>query len=317
MILVLAAILLALDARAGAAESPPAGLQTRPATVTSLWRDVPSDPNLVRVDAIPGVTEPSALLLRDGFLYTISDSFSNVYRLGLANGRAHLAGTESWRLEGMPLGTDLEAVTQLDTGEVLLADEREGLIFVVRPFPRHVCAVWRTGIAGTCLVGRPNCGVEAMAVVPGRRLFVGREREPRAAYLFDLPEKPCEATTLRNRIYLTLPEEVGPDLSAATFDPVSGHLFIVARSRQRVIEMEVPPQTPGDTSPRPITVLGSFDYARTEDALDYPGLDFHQVEGIAVDEARVLYLVVDNNLRFSRSFGNSRPALLRFFPPTP
>jgi len=164
------------------------------------------------------------------------------------------------------------------------------------------------------LFGRPKCGVGAMGVVPGGRLFVAKEREPRGAYLFDLPPTPCAAASLAGRTYLKLPEEIGPDISAATYDAGSGHLLVVGRSNQRVLEFEVPDPAPGDRSPRPLILLGSFSYAATEDTLGYGGLLRHQVEGIAVDEKRVLYLAVDNNDRVSSRYGSRKPPLLRFFP---
>ena len=71
----LAAFLLALLA---------ASSQTRPSTVTSLWRDTPADRSRVRIDLIPDVTEASDLLLRRGSFYTVSDSFRMVYQLDFA-----------------------------------------------------------------------------------------------------------------------------------------------------------------------------------------------------------------------------------------
>jgi hypothetical protein len=154
-----------------------------------------------------------------------------------------------------------------------------------------------------------------MAVVPGGRLFVAKERETRGAWLFDLPETPCAAHTLTGRTYLKLPDEVGADISAATYDAASGHLLLVARSRQKVLEFEVPPPTPEDTSPRPLPLVGAFSFANTERALGYPaGLFYSQVEGIAVDANRVLHLMVDNNRQESSRFGDRRAALIRFFP---
>lgn len=185
---------------------------------------------------------------------------------------------------------------------------------MLAPFPEKVCAVWSTGVAGTCFFGRPNCGVEALAAVPGG-LFVAKERDPRSAWLFDLPETPCADTALSGRTYLRLPEEIGGDIGAATFDAATGHLLVVARSVQRVMELRLPERPAGDTSPRSLSLVGSFSYAATEDALDYAGPAFHQVEGIAVDDRRVLHLIVDNNERLSRRFGNRNAALLRFYPP--
>ena len=288
--------------------------QTRPAVVTSLWRDTPGDAARVRIDQIPDLTEPSDLLLRDGLLYTVSDSYRLVYQIDFTGPGGSIRRAGAWSPSGMALQTDLEALASLPGGEVLVASETDGAVFVLSPFPRHACAVWETGVSGRCFFGRANCGIEAMAVVPGRRLFVAKEREPRSAWLFDLPEHPCAATTLTGRTYLKLPEEVGSDISAATFDPVSGHLLLVGRSSQKVLELEVPPPTPGDATPRPMTLVGSFSYAATEKSLGYGGLLSHQVEGIAVDERRVLYLVVDNNERVSSRFGDRRPPLMRFFP---
>ncbi len=288
---------------------------TRPAALTSLWRDDPSDPSSVRIDSVPGVTEPSGLLLLDASLYTISDSYSSVYRLDLGLPAGPLALGATWSPAGLPGALDLEAMARLPGGEVLLAHETDGTVFVLNPFPRHACAAWRTGVAGTCLIGKANCGIEAMAVIPGLGLFVAKEREPRAAWLFDLPEEPCRGRTLEGRTLLRLPDEVGPDVSAAAWHAPSGRLLVVGRSAQRVVEMEVTGGDPHASAPR-LSVVGTFSYARTEDALDYEGLDFHQVEGIAVDDRLVLYLIVDNNLRVSRSFGSRRAALLRFFPRT-
>ncbi len=77
----------------------------------------------------------------------------------------------------------------------------------------------------------------------------------------------------------------------------------------------MPPPTPGDTSPRPLHLVGSFSFAITERALGYPGgLFYNQVEGIAVDANRVLHLMVDNNRQESSRFGDRSAALIRFFP---
>ncbi|HEY3176487.1 MAG TPA: SdiA-regulated domain-containing protein [Candidatus Polarisedimenticolia bacterium] len=290
--------------------------QTRPTTLTSLWRDTPADPSRVRIDPIPGVTEPSDLLLRGGSLYTISDSYRRIYQLGLAGPGGGVRLEASWEPRGLPEETDLEALAELPGGEVLLASETNGTIFVVHPFPTHVCAAWQTGIQGTCLIGRANCGIEAMAILPGPRLFVAKERDPRAAYLFDLPERPCAGATVKGRTSLRLPEEVGPDISAATWDAASGHLLLVARTNQRVLEFEVvePAARVVDAPPPSLVLVGSFSFAATEDRLDYVGLRFPRVEGIAVDAGRVLYLAIDNNEELSRRFGDRRAALLRFFP---
>jgi len=291
-----------------------AGPQTQPAALTSLWRDAPADSARVRVDQLPDITEPSDLLLRQGRFYTISDSYRQVYEIDFSGPGGSIRRAASWTPVGLAQQTDLEAMAQLPGGEVLLASEGSGTLFVLSPFPNHACAAWDTGVTGTCFFGRANCGIEAMAVLPGGRLFVAKEREPRSAWLFDLPASPCAASKLAGRTYLKLPNEIGPDISAATYDAASGHLLVVARAHQKVLELKVPQPTPGDSSPRTIDLVGSFSYAATEDSLGYQGLISHQVEGIAVDERRVLYLVVDNNDRPSARFGNRRPPLLRFFP---
>ena len=286
---------------------------------TSLWRDEPRAPRHTRLDPLHGIPEPSDLLLRGGELLMISDASRDVYRLALDGPGGSARLSDSWEPEGLPevVDIDFEALAELPSGEVLVGSESSGDLYVLSSLSRKVCAVWRTGVTGRCLLGRPNCGVEAVAVLPNGHLFVAKEREPRAAYLFDLPATPCADTTLSGRTYLMLPSEVGPDVSAATYDSASGHLLLVARSRQKVIEVEPPVGTPGDTSPRSLVALGSFGYGATEDTLAYSGLPHAQVEGIAVDADRVLYLVVDSNNHRSATFGNSAPALLRFYPAQP
>lgn len=300
------AFVLGLAAMQAAAASAPNAL-------TPLWRDTPSDITRVRIDSIPLAVEPSALLIRDGEIYTVSDSFPKIYRIAFGpNGE--MIRPEFWSPSGMPPATDLEALTALPGGEVLAAHETTGSIFVLNPFPTVVCAAWQTEVAGDCFIGRPNCGIEAMAALPGGRLFVAKERQPRGAFLFDTPKETCTGATLTGRIYLKLPDEVGSDISGATYDEATQHLLIVARSRQQVVELAVPEIPEGSTAPVELALVGTFGYAASEDVLDYIGIDFHQVEGIAVDEKRVLHLIVDNNSRKSRSFGNWRSALLRFFP---
>ncbi|HKY31822.1 MAG TPA: esterase-like activity of phytase family protein, partial [Candidatus Polarisedimenticolia bacterium] len=284
--------------------------------LTPLWRDAPADPLRVRVDALPGIEEPSDLLFVEGELYTVSDAGGGVVRIRFdgPGGAPRRAG--SWLPRGVPPGSDLEAMTRLDGGEVVIAAETDGALFVLSPFPQRACAAWLSGVDGACLIGKNNCGIEALAALPGGRLFVAKERDLRAAWLFDLPGTPCGGATLSGKTYLTLPEEVGPDIAAAAWDPEGQRLLLVARSRQRVLELELPPSSgPGDTSPRRLVLAGSFGYASTERTLDYAGLDFHQVEGIAVDPRRTLHLVVDNNGRQSRRFGKRSAALLRFFAP--
>lgn len=294
---------------------PPAGhpVTTQPAPLTSLWRDEPSDETRVRITPILGASEPSDLLLRDGGLFSVGDSNQTIYRFQIDGAAKSITLAGMWTPPGLPAGSDLEAFATLPGGEVLLASETNGTIFVLSPFPQHVCAAWHTGIEGTCLFGRANCGIEALAVLPGGRLFVGKEREPRGAFLFDLPEDPCAATTLVGKVALKLPDEVGPDLSAATWDEATGHLLIVARTSQKVLEFEIAAPAVGEIAPR-LNLVGSFSYAASENLIGYRTTIFHQVEGIAVDQTRVLYLVVDNNEKSSGLFGARRAALLRFFP---
>jgi uncharacterized protein YjiK len=297
-----------------AAASGPAAAGT--GTLTSLWRDAPDDAALVRIDPVPQVVEPSDLLILPDGLYTVSDKAPYVYRLRL-DGKGGVKVSGRWSPSGLPEQTDLEALAVLPGGEVLMATETTGAVFVLHPFPRQTCAAWMSGVDPSCFVGPDNCGIEALAVLSDRRLFAAKERDTRAAYLFDLPQDPCAGAPLGGRTYLRLPEEVGPDISAATFDPDSGHLLLVARSRRQVLEFTVPPATPGDTTPRPLPLVGAFDYSATEAATGYRSMFFGQVEGIAVDAERVLHLIVDNNRQPSRRFGDRRAALLRFYPQSP
>ena len=288
-------------------------VKTDPPPLTTLWRDEPSDETRVRIAPILGASEPSDLLLRDGGLFSVGDSNQTIYRFQIDPAAKAITLAGMWTPSGLPADSDLEAFATLPGGEVLVASEPNGTIFVLSPFPQHVCAAWHTGIEGTCLFGRANCGIEALAVLPGGRLFVGKEREPRGAFLFDLPEDPCTATTLAGKVTLRLPDEIGPDLSAATWDEASGHLLIVARTSQKVLEFEIVAPAAEEKAPR-LNLVGSFSYAASENLIGYRATIFHQVEGIAVDQTRVLYLVVDNNEKYSNLFGARRAALLRFFP---
>lgn len=284
-------------------------------TLTALWRDAPDDPASVRIEPVQLVPEPSDLLLLDGVFWTVSDKVPMIFRLDRPEGAEGAWRARRFTPAGMPEKTDLEAMAVLPGGEVLIASETNGAIFVMAQFPERVCAAWMTGVDSRCFIGPDNCGIEALAVVPGGRLFVAKERETRGAWFFDLPGTPCAGHVLTGRTYLKLPDEVGADISAATYDAASGHLLLIARSRQRVLEFEVPPPTPGDTSPRSLRLLGEFSYARTERALGYPGgLFYNQFEGIAVDADRVLHLMVDNNRQESSRFGDRRAALVRFYP---
>src|SRR4030095_10891128 len=104
--------------------------------------------------------------------------------------------------------------------------------------------------------------------------------------------------------------EIGPDLSAATYDESTGHLLIVARTSQIVAEFELVTPAAGELAPR-LNLVGTFSYAASEDLIGYRTTIFHQVEGIAVDKSRILYLVVDNNENYSGLFNALRAALLR------
>jgi len=307
----LAIVWLGLVSCAAAAPGPRAPVEPA-AILTPLWRDDPADVARVRIDPVPTIAEPSAILLRGGGLFTVSDKLPMIFRLDFDPVDATPRLTGRWSPVGLPERTDLEAMSALPGGEVLIASETNGAIFVVRPFPDRVCAAWMSGVDPHCFVGPPNCGIEALAVLPGGRLFVAKERDVRGAWVFDMPADPCAGGDLAGRTYLKLPDEVGPDISAAYHDAPTGRLLIVARARQTVLEFEAPAAPPGNTAPRPLRLIGSFSYADTEDALGYPGI-FNQVEGIAVGEDRVLYLLVDNNGQVSRRFGDRRAALLRFF----
>ena len=283
--------------------------------LTALWRDEPQAPERVRIDPVQLVPEPSDLLLMPDGLWTVSDKVPMIFKLDLPSNDGKGWHARRYSPAGMPEKTDLEAMAILPSGEVLIASETNGAIFVLSPFPERVCAAWMAGVDSRCFIGPDNCGIEAMAVVPGGRIFVSKERETRGAWLYDLPQNPCTAHTLTGRTYLKLPDAIGADISGATYDAASGHLLVIARSRQKVLEFEVPAPTPGDTSPRPLRLLGEFSFAQTERALGYPaGLFYNEVEGIAVDANRVLHLMVDNNRQQSSRFGDRRAALVRFFP---
>src|SRR5262245_24639396 len=114
-----------------AAEVPPAPPAPAPraqppALLTPLWRDEPLDRSRVRTDPIPGIAEPSDLLLHQGELYTVSDAHRDVYRVRFdgPHGAPRRAG--SWTPEGMPEAVDLEALAALPSGEVLVASETNG-----------------------------------------------------------------------------------------------------------------------------------------------------------------------------------------------
>lgn len=283
---------------AGATELP---VPTQPPLHhTQAWVLVPPDGSTRRVD-------PSGLARVNGELMVVSDKeeYPDLYVLRPGDAqtvqmevaRAHPMGTAGHDTEGLAAcGTTLWAVVE-QTPE-LVRMEAEGpptvkeidfsAVGAELPHP----ALWL------------NAGLEGVACAPDGRLWVAKEREPRAIFRVD----PLTATALEVwRDPADAERTVDgtafwPSWSGLHFD--RGSLYALHRDGHRIVRMNA------DTG----AVTGSLPLDFDERVLYADAAAWGMAEGLWLD-ADTIWVVLDNNARLLRAgprAGEPAPLLLRY-----
>jgi hypothetical protein len=251
----------------------------------------------------PGDFQPSALALRQGHLYTVSDKSSDTLleinlgeiwtseiNLGEAGrrgkgGKINLggegeAGVGIGFAEG---GLDLEGIAVEGGGDFLVVSEAFGR--VLRVPAGGTGARWvEIDFAGAAravgLLATAGAGFEGVAVL-GDRLIVAAEREPRGLVVARAGRVwawQMEASVV------PLPRGRRPDFSDLTVD--RGRLYALVRNADAIVEL----LPAGDRF-----VEGRWwSFAEAVAAYPYQDRRFGMAEGLAMDAEHV-YVVLDNN----------------------
>ncbi|MFN3580804.1 MAG: SdiA-regulated domain-containing protein, partial [Pseudomonas sp.] len=215
--------------------------------------------------------------------------------LALSHGPAHLVALNKagdtlahYPLEGFG---DIEAITYLGAGLIIIVDEREHRLNVVRlpekPGPISVADAQFLSV-GIGLSG--NKGFEGIAYDPaGDQLFIVKERDPKQLLLVTGLVTSLEAGLTIDIVELTswIDGFFGTDLSAAHFDQQTGHLLLLSDQSKLVIELD------GEG-----TVVSYRSFSGWSNDLDQAA---PQPEGITLDADGNLYMVSEPNLFYSFS----------------
>lgn len=181
---------------------------------------------------------------------------------------------------------DTEAVEYVRKDVFVISDERQQRLFKVRvgaETTRLDAADSEQFSLGIDKQG--NKGFEGLAYDPdGKRLFVARERDPIRIYeIYGFPRDPdvpmavsvIDAPGQYRRLFVR-------DLSSLQYDRRTGHLLALSDESRMVVEI--------DTGGQPVSTLR---LSRGRHGLKH---NVPQAEGVAMDDAGVLYLVSEPNL---------------------
>lgn len=181
---------------------------------------------------------------------------------------------------------DAEAVEYISPGMYVISDEHSQRLIKVHVDDNTRFLDAQEAEQLSLEVGRNgNNGFEGLAYDSvGKRLFVARERKP--VQIFEVKGFPHQAGNLYS-VQLSQDRERDAglfvkDLSSLQFDEGSGHLLALSDESRLLVEL--------DTEGRPVSTL-SLRKGRQGLKRDVP-----QAEGVALDDAGVLYLVSEPNL---------------------
>ncbi|MDD0973570.1 SdiA-regulated domain-containing protein [Pseudomonas fontis] len=182
---------------------------------------------------------------------------------------------------------DPEAVEYISHGSYVITDERQQRLIRVRLNDDTLFLDAKDAEQLSLGIGlNGNKGFEGLAYdAAGKRLFVAKERDPMLIYEVqgfphDDPQQPYAVHVVQNRkrdarLFVR-------DLSSLQFDERSGHLLALSDESQLVLELDV--------KGKPLSSLSL--------RKGFQGLSksVPQAEGIAMDDAGVLYVVSEPNL---------------------
>lgn len=253
--------------------------------------------------------EPSALLLLDGHLLTVSDKHDDaIFEL--------IPGTETATVRPFlrfeppasePRPYDFEGLSEASDGSLLVVSEARYRILRVT---REAVATWLTPSLQAIglevgLLRKRNAAFEGITRLDDGRILLAAEREPRG--LIELPKsrstRDALAWALPDSIYST-PDGRSPDFADLT--SFGGNVYALERNSHLVVRLE---RTAEQWLERE-----AWSYAQTENdpRFAYESRSFGLAEGLALDETHV-FLVLDNNReRRVASANDRRPQLFIF-----
>jgi len=240
--------------------------------------------------------DPSGLARWQGQLVTISDKagFPDVYALHTEGGpRARTAILVPWRVDGA--GSDTEGLAQCGDSLFVVVEDRSQLVKLSTDGQGAVLEL-DLSTAGDIPVPPQwmwlNAGLEGVACAPDGRLWVAKEREPRAIFVVD-------GRTGRARSVWTLraasdaEQEVGETRfwpSWSDLQYADGHLYALHRDGRRIVRLD--PQTGVETAHVRLAL---------DESLLYEGArPWGMAEGMLLEEDRI-WVILDNNARTTRA----------------
>jgi hypothetical protein len=297
----------------------PAATTSEPAAAQS-----PAIPELVLKAALPleieGDFQPSALLLHDGQLLTVSDKHDDTIFL-IERGTSSATLRPFVRFEPPsedPPALDLEGLSAAPDGGWWLASESRLRVLHVQASgigdgahgPAQGRASWLTpslhavGAAKGCF-HVPNAGFEGVVFSPPDRLLLAVEREPRALLTLRVGDAPAAADVqlMPATIY---PAEPGRREDFTDLTRSGGQLYALVRNAHLIVRLEREPG--GWREGRAF----SFRNAENDARYRYENRTYGLAEGLSMSE-REVFVVLDNNGQARELDGSDRRPVLFVF----
>ncbi len=310
------------------ASSPPTSEQAPTASALAAASPPAASPpaiaELVLTAALPleieGDFQPSALLLHEGELLTVSDKHDDTL-FAIERGATSATLRPFVRFEpptGEPPALDWEGLSAAPGGGWLLASESRLRVLLVEPGdassdaggPARGRARWLTpslhgvGAAKGCF-HVPNAGFEGIVFSPPDRLVLAVEREPRALLELGVGHAPAAADVqlMPASVY---PAEPGRHEDFADLTHSRGQLYALVRNAHLIVRLEREPG--GWREGRAF----SFRNAENDPRYRYESRTYGLAEGLAMSE-REVFVVLDNNGQAREADrGDRRPMLFIF-----
>ena len=301
----------------------PSGGATRVAGVSRAAAS-PAIVELVLTAALPieieGDFQPSALLLHEGQLLTVSDKHDDTI-FAIERGASTATLRPFIRFEPPTReapSLDWEGLSAAPGGGWWLASESRSSVLLVEPGDagsgaggtRTGRARWlmpslqAVGAAKGCFYV-PNAGFEGVVFLPPDRLVLAIEREPRALLDLGVGEAPAAANVqlMPASVY---PAEPGRHEDFTDLAHSRGQLYALVRNAHLVVRLER--EAGGWREGRAF----SFRDAENDPRYRYADRKYGMAEGLALSE-REVFIVLDNNGQAREGDGGDRRPLLFVF----
>jgi hypothetical protein len=282
-------------------------------------------PELVLTAALPlGIEDdfqPSALLLHDGELLTVSDKHDDtIYAIERGTTAATLRPFVRFEppteeppaldLEGLSAAPDggwwLASEGQLRVLHVQAADAANGADGPLRGRARWLTPSLRAVGAAKGCFHVPNAGFEGIALSSPDRLLLAVEREPRALLELGLG-RAAPAPDLQLMPASIYPAEPGRQEDFADLTRFGGQLYALVRNAHLVVRLERDPEGRWREGR-----AFSFRNAENDPRYRYVSRTYGLAEGLAMTE-REVFVVLDNNGQAREAdAGDRRPMLFVF-----